>query len=624
MELKPGFSITIQPAGITLSTPAPITLPNTDNLPAGNKLDLWSLSPDTGTFYVAGQMQVSADGTRLETISGGVRKTAWHFALAPSAAVPPVQNRVTGGCTECGMNGAEGDLTEGTLTQTVTVPGVRTQGVSRDLTLQYNSMTADATPILPITATLDVRAAVPQTFSADLTVGGLKQGNRGYWDASVMSETTTSSTRMGVSYDGTALPTGRYPYELVLYSNYSQSSIGAVTTGQTILRNEQASPFGVGWNLRGVDRLLTTPLGDMAILAQGTGHTVPFVSASAANLVSWWQGEGTATDLINGNHGTPVGGLAYASGQIGQAFAFDGVDDAIDIPDSTSLDSLTTAATISLWAKPEPPEGASNLGYLFYRYDPAAGQGLGLAVNIAGAVAFTVRTTVASSIFYTAPGAVAFGDISHIAATVDTATGQTHIYVNGVDIPHTAVLGAEIVSGTLVNVDALYLGRRYGGGVVDDAYYKGLMDEVWLYSRALPGTEINAIYTAGGIREMASTFLPPPGDTSTLTKEADGTYTRRLKDGTVYRFNPQGYQTSMADRNGNTTTYAYTGSQQLSTITDPVGEVTTLAYNGSRLATLTDPAGRVTQFTHDSAGNLLAVEAPDQTRTTFQYDARHR
>ena len=45
VELRPGFSITIQPVGITFTTPAPITLPNTDNMPAGNELDLWSLSP---------------------------------------------------------------------------------------------------------------------------------------------------------------------------------------------------------------------------------------------------------------------------------------------------------------------------------------------------------------------------------------------------------------------------------------------------------------------------------------------------------------------------------------------------------------------------------------------------
>ena len=149
VELKPGFSITIQPAGIEFTTPAPITLPNTDNLPPGNELDLWSLSPDTGTFYIAGRMRVSADGTKLETISGGVRKTAWHFALAFVAQLINDLNRIIGGCTTCAISSG-GDLTEGTLTQAVMIPGVRTFGVSRDLTLQYNSTTADVQPILPI------------------------------------------------------------------------------------------------------------------------------------------------------------------------------------------------------------------------------------------------------------------------------------------------------------------------------------------------------------------------------------------------------------------------------------------------------------------------------------------
>ena len=187
VELKPGFSITIQPAGITFTTPAPITLPNTDNLPVGNEFDLWSLSPDTGTFYVAGRMRVSADRSKLETLSGGVRKTAWHFALSPAITAPNEQNRIIGGCTTCAM-ASGGDLTEGTLSQDVTIPGVRTLGASRDLTFHYTSTTADVHPILPVTATLDVRAAVPQTFSADMTVGGLKQGNRGYWNASPMDE----------------------------------------------------------------------------------------------------------------------------------------------------------------------------------------------------------------------------------------------------------------------------------------------------------------------------------------------------------------------------------------------------------------------------------------------------
>ena len=132
------------------------------------------------------------------------------------------------------------------------------------------------------------------------------------------------------------------------------------------------------------------------------------------------------------------------------------------------------------------------------------------------------------------------------------------------------------------------------------------------------------MFTAGGRKELATEFVAPPSEYSTLKKNPDGTYTRTLKDGTTYQFNVQGYQTAMADRNGNTTTYTYNGSNQLTTITDPAGQVTTFSYNGTRLATITDPAGRVTQLTHDSAGNLITVDAADQTQQRFAYDAQHR
>ncbi len=329
VELRPGFSITIQPAGIAFTTPAPITLPNTDNMAPGNELDLWSLSPDTGTFYVAGRMRVSADGSRLETISGGVQKTAWHFALAFVAQLLNDLNRIIGGCTECDVS-SRGDLTEGTLTQDVTIPGVRTLGQSRELTLHYTSTTADVRPILPVTATLPQEAAVPQTISAQITVGGLQQGARGYWNASPMNELAASTTRLGVQYDASPLPTGRYPYELVNYSNYAQSSIGAISRGFTMIRNEQHSPFGSGWTLRGVDRLIPTT-GDTLLLASGEGRTIPFVNTSVANFVSWWPAEGSAQDLRSGFNGTLQNGVTFATGQVGQAFNLDGVNDFISV-----------------------------------------------------------------------------------------------------------------------------------------------------------------------------------------------------------------------------------------------------------------------------------------------------
>ena len=75
-------------------------------------------------------------------------------------------------------------------------------------------------------------------------------------------------------------------------------------------------------------------------------------------------------------------------------------------------------------------------------------------------------------------------------------------------------------------------------------------------------------------------------DVSTLIYSSSShTYTRTYPDGSTVVFNSTGQETSIADRNGNTTSYAYVTSGAaagaLQTITDPVGLVTTLAYNGT-------------------------------------------
>ena len=105
------------------------------------------------------------------------------------------------------------------------------------------------------------------------------------------------------------------------------------------------------------------------------------------------------------------------------------------------------------------------------------------------------------------------------------------------------------------------------------------------------------------------------------------TYTRTYSDGTVVVFNNSGQETSIADRNGNTTSFAYVTSGAatgaLHTITDPVGLITTLAYNGSgQLSTVTDPASAVTTFTL-SSGNLTSIVDADGATTTYGYNSGH-
>ncbi|MEK6762395.1 MAG: LamG-like jellyroll fold domain-containing protein [Nitrospirota bacterium] len=224
---------------------------------------------------------------------------------------------------------------------------------------------------------------------------------------------------------------------------------------------------------------------------------------------------------------------------------------------------------------------------------------------------------------------VANGQWHHVAMVRDTTAGQFRLYVDG-QVDATAPLGLGSNGDIKDNdgsPDHFLIGAQYvqGTSVIDTPImFPGRIDEVSYWSRAVSASQLNATFSAGGRRDLAGEFLPPPGEYSTLKGNPNGTYTRSLKDGTTYQFNAQGYQTALADRNGNQTTYAYNGSNHLTTITDPTGQVTTLSYTGTRLATLTDPAGRATSFTYDSAGNLITVDAADQTQQRFAYDAQHR
>ena len=60
-------------------------------------------------------------------------------------------------------------------------------------------------------------------------------------------------------------------------------------------------------------------------------------SAPPSGLVTWWNGDGNANDIVGANNGTLINGTSFAPGKVGQAFSLDGVDDYVEIPHSESL-----------------------------------------------------------------------------------------------------------------------------------------------------------------------------------------------------------------------------------------------------------------------------------------------
>lgn len=118
-------------------------------------------------------------------------------------------------------------------------------------------------------------------------------------------------------------------------------------------------------------------------------------------------------------------------------------------------------------------------------------------------------------------------------------------------------------------------------------------------------------------------YTPPKGVYDVLTKSG-GTFTLKRKDQTRYNFNASGKLASIVDKNGNTITLGYTGSN-LTSITDPTGRQLTLSYDGSnRITQITDPAGRTIRFAYDEFGNLISVTDARSNTTTYAYDSKHR
>ncbi len=94
---------------------------------------------------------------------------------------------------------------------------------------------------------------------------------------------------------------------------------------------------------------------------------------------------------------------------------------------------------------------------------------------------------------------------------------------------------------------------------------------------------------------------PPPGDFSTLVKNGDGTYTLTTQDRVQMGYDASGRLTSMADRNGNTTSLAYNGAGQL--------------------ASVTDPGGRALTFTYEPGGSAINTPAPQLAFTNADFEA---
>lgn len=222
-------------------------------------------------------------------------------------------------------------------------------------------------------------------------------------------------------------------------------------------------------------------------------------SSCTAPVGEWKLDENTGTTAYDtsetGNSGSFSGSPLWRPGKVGQALYFDGTDDYVSVPYSSSQD-LTANLTISFWFKPQETIDSSisshkgllskantntdaNNDWVFFWN---SGDGGRLRFGTYGDNIQTTTSTWTAGVWY------------HIQAVV-TSTNTANIYVNGrLDTYNSdSDISTDPINGNQDTVINIGLSRVAAG----DLYFNGLIDDIRFYNYARSPAQIAWEYNHG-------------------------------------------------------------------------------------------------------------------------------
>jgi hypothetical protein len=217
-------------------------------------------------------------------------------------------------------------------------------------------------------------------------------------------------------------------------------------------------------------------------------------------LVGWWPFNGNANDESgNGNNGT-VNGTTLTTdrfGNAGKAYSFDGVDDRIEVNNSSSLNP--TSISISGWINSQTnatnvQNGAKGIVTKWYQQINCNNNGdnyniqLSYVNNQSVLLGSTMVNNQVTGALTTDTNIIGIGNWKHFVF-IQNNLGR-FIYINGV------LINSNNQFGNLCpTLNKLYFGADNNLGTLW-RFFQGKLDDIGIWNRALTDQEISDLYNA--------------------------------------------------------------------------------------------------------------------------------
>ena len=201
----------------------------------------------------------------------------------------------------------------------------------------------------------------------------------------------------------------------------------------------------------------------------------------------------TSANLVpGGNNGTQVGGPTVTNGYVDHSLNFNGTNQYVTVPDYPAINPGTGNLSIDAWVRRATDSGAFSTRVIVDKRDPVSYIGYSFVVY-SGNLLFQMTSTTSGNINYLDTATIPADNQWHFVGVTVSRTPTNSVVQFYVDGAPTGA-GSRSISSSLNNTTPLLVGSSPVSGADP---WKGGIDEVEVFNRALAGNEIASIFNAG-------------------------------------------------------------------------------------------------------------------------------